>query len=94
VSAAGGRVEVVLYGAPDCHLCDTAKAILQPAAERLGFALATVDISGDPELEARHRERIPVVEIDGEQAFVYHVSPGLLERRVRAAQSRRLGEAS
>jgi glutaredoxin len=90
----GGDVEVVLYGAPDCHLCDDAKAILQPAAERLGFALVTVDISGDPELEARHRERIPVVEIDGEQAFVYHVSPGLLERRVRAAQSRRLGEAS
>ena len=90
----GGRVEVVVYGAPDCHLCDDAKAILQPAAERLGFALATVDISGDPELEARHRERIPVVEIDGEEAFVYHVSPGLLERRIRAAQSRRLGEPS
>ena len=92
--ASGGRVEVVVYGAPDCHLCDVAKATLEPAAARLGFSLATVDISGDPELEARHRARIPVVEIDGEETFVYHVSPGLLERRVRAAQSRRLDKAS
>jgi glutaredoxin len=82
-------VEVVLYGAPDCSLCDDAKRILEPAAERLGFELVTVDITTDPVLEARYRANLPVVEIDGEQAFVYHVSTGLLERRVRAAQSRR-----
>jgi glutaredoxin len=89
-----GLVEVVLYGAPDCSLCDDAKRILEPAAARLGFELVTVDITSDPELEARHRASLPVVEIDGEQAFVYHVSPGLLERRVRAAQTRRQREAS
>ena len=32
-----------------------------------------VDITGDPELEARHREWLPVVEIDGERAFVYYL---------------------
>ncbi len=34
-----------------------------------------MDIAGDPELEARHREWLPVVEIDGERAFVYFVDP-------------------
>jgi glutaredoxin len=87
-------VEVVLYGAPECALCDEAKLVLAPAAERLGFELRTVDVTGDPELEARHRASLPVVEIDGEQAFVYHVSPTLLERRIVAAQARRADRAS
>jgi glutaredoxin len=82
-------VQVVVYGAPDCTLCDEAKAILEPAAVRLGFELRTVDITGDPELEARHRTSIPVVEIDGERAFAYHVSPSILTRRIEAAQGRR-----
>ena len=88
------RVQVVIYGAPDCGLCDEAKAILEPAAARLGFDLRAVDITSDPALEARHRPSIPVVEIDGTQAFVYHVSPTLLERRVAAAQARRNKGAS
>jgi glutaredoxin len=83
------RVEVVVYGAPDCGLCDEAKAVLEPAAVRLGFELRAVDITTDPELEARHRASIPVVEIDGAPAFVYHVAPTLLERQIRAAQARR-----
>jgi glutaredoxin len=91
---ADGRVEVVLYGAPDCSLCDKAKAVLEPAAVRLGFRLVMVDITGDPALEAKHRESLPVVEIDGEQVFVYHVSQFQLERRVLVAQSRRLSQAS
>jgi len=83
------RVEVVVYGAPDCKLCDDAKAILEPAAVRLGFRLRAVDITSDPDLETRHRTSIPVVEIDGVQAFTYHVLPSRLERLVEAAQAQR-----
>jgi hypothetical protein len=32
-----------------------------------------VDITGDPELERRYREWIPVIEVDGEQVSVYRV---------------------
>jgi glutaredoxin len=88
------RVEVVVYGAPDCCLCDDAKAVLRPAAERLGFALREVDISTDPELEARYRVDIPVVEVDGRRAFRYRVSEAALERVVSAAQAHRSGAAS
>jgi hypothetical protein len=41
-----------------------------------------VDITGDPELEARHREWLPVVEIDGERAFVYYLDEAALLRRL------------
>ena len=51
-----------------------------------GVPFEEVDITGDPQLEARYREWLPVVEIDGERAFVYYVDPGALRRKV-AAQS-------
>ena len=52
-------------------------------AER-DFDLRVVDIEGDPELEARYREWLPVVEIDGERAFVYYVQAAALRRRLDA----------
>jgi hypothetical protein len=48
--------------------------------------LEEVDIGGDPQLEARYREWLPVVEIDGERAFTYFVQPDALRRKL--AQSR------
>jgi hypothetical protein len=50
--------------------------------EELGFELEEVAIDGDPDLEARYRELIPVVEIDGKQAFVYFVQPEALRRKL------------
>jgi hypothetical protein len=41
-----------------------------------------VNITGDAELEARYREWLPVVEIDGERAFVYYVDPVGLRRKL------------
>ena len=52
------------------------------------FELEEVDIAGDAELEARYREWLPVVEIDGVRAFVYYVQPDAFRRKV-TAQSRR-----
>jgi hypothetical protein len=48
------------------------------------FDLHVVDIDGHPELEARYREWLPVVEIDGVRAFVYHVQAADLARRLDA----------
>jgi glutaredoxin len=73
---------VVLYSAEGCHLCDRARAVLD--AE--GVAYEEVEITGDPSLEAAYREWLPVVEIDGERAFVYFVPPVALRRKL-AAQS-------
>ena len=48
-----------------CHLCESARSTLEDLRAELGFDLSEVDISGDPELEQRYRELLPVVEIDG-----------------------------
>jgi hypothetical protein len=47
-----------------------------------GVDYTEVDITGDEALEAAYREWIPVVEIDGERAFVYHVQPEGLRRKL------------
>jgi glutaredoxin len=53
--------------------------------DELGFELEEIAIDDDPELEARYRELIPVVEIDGKQAFVYFVQPDALRRKIAQA---------
>jgi glutaredoxin len=77
-------VKVVLYHAQGCHLCDRALRVLQETRQEIPFDLETIEIDGDPELEARYREWLPVVEIDGERAFVYYVDSGALRRKLAA----------
>ena len=48
----------------------------------VAFELELVDIDGHARLESLYRERIPVVEIDGETAFTYFVDPDALRARV------------
>jgi hypothetical protein len=51
--------------------------------QQVGVEFDEVDITGDPELEARYREWLPVVEIGGERAFVYYVDEAALRRRIK-----------
>jgi glutaredoxin len=71
---------VVLYTARGCHLCELARATLE--AESVEYS--EVDITGDPRLEADYREWLPVVEIDGERAFVYRIPVDALRRKLVA----------
>ncbi len=74
---------VVVYHAQGCHLCERALEVVEAVRLEHAFELELVDIGGDPDLEAGYRERIPLVEIDGEPAFTYFVSPTALAARVR-----------
>ena len=78
------RRRVTLYHAAGCHLCESAKRVLDRVRADLPFELEEVDIGGDPELERRYRERIPVVAVDGEEAFTLFVHPDGLRRRLGA----------
>jgi glutaredoxin len=78
---------VTLYHANGCHLCERARAAVAEARQEHDFDYEEVDIGGDAQLEQRYREWLPVVEIDGERAFVYHVDRAALVRRL-SAQSR------
>ena len=76
--------EVVLYTARGCHLCERARTTLEEARRERPFALLEVDITDDPELEARYREWLPVVELGGVRAFVYYVDPAAFRRKLGA----------
>jgi Glutaredoxin-like domain (DUF836) len=61
--------------------------VLEGVRREHPFELEEVDIGGDPGLEARYREWLPVVEIDGERVFTYHVHREALIRRLEGAQA-------
>jgi glutaredoxin len=82
-------VEVRVYSAPGCHLCDVAKEVLGREREARAFDMVEVDIAGDDELEASYREQIPVVFVDGRKAFKYRVDVAELHRRLDAAERAR-----
>ena len=77
--------EVTLYGKPGCHLCEEARAVLAAVRAERGFALREVDITLDPELHHRYGERIPVVAVDGVDAFEFHVDADALRARLDAS---------
>ena len=56
--------------------------VLAAVREEVPFRLVEVSIDDDPELERAYRERIPVVAVDGEEAFTHFVHPDGLRRRL------------
>ena len=73
---------VTLYGKPGCHLCDDARAVVERVRADHSFELKEVDVSLDPELHRAYGERIPVLELDGEELFEFFVDEAELRRRV------------
>jgi glutaredoxin len=73
---------VVLYGRPGCCLCDDAREVIERVRARRPFALSERNIESDRELLREYLERIPVVAIDGDEAFELFVDETELERRL------------
>ena len=73
---------VVLYGREGCCLCDDARVVLERVRVKHPFALTQRDIDEDPVLLRAYLERIPVVTIDGHEAFELFVDEARLERLV------------
>jgi hypothetical protein len=75
---------VILYGRPGCCLCDDARAVLETVRRRRPFQLIERDIEADDGLLKAYLERIPVVEINGREAFELFVDAAELDRRLAA----------
>jgi len=71
--------QVTLYGRPGCCLCDEALKVIERVRARVPFALAEKDIETDEQLLAAYLERIPVVTIDGREAFELFVEERAFE---------------
>jgi glutaredoxin len=73
---------VTLYGKAGCCLCDEAKEALALVRSEHPFELEEVDVSLDPALNREYGERIPVVAVEGEELFEYHVDAPVLRERL------------
>ena len=74
--------EVVLYGRTGCCLCDDARRLLLKIRDDHPFTLRERDIESDDALMRAYLERIPVVTIDGVEAFELFVDEHELVRRL------------
>jgi hypothetical protein len=81
--------EVILYGRDGCCLCDEARETLERLRGRHpdAFVLHERDIEADDALFRRYLERIPVVAIDGVEAFELVVDESELEVRLGIVQA-------
>ncbi len=75
---------ITLLGKPGCHLCDEARVIIERVAADVGVEYAEIDITGDPALQKKWWDQIPVTLVDGVQHDFWRVN----EARLRKALSR------
>jgi thioredoxin-related protein len=73
------KAQLILYTKPGCHLCDEMKREIQKAGCAGLYLLDEVNIETDSDLLAQYRYEIPVLLIDGVEAF---------RHRLRAADFR------
>jgi glutaredoxin len=76
------KAHVIIYSRPGCHLCDEAKQAIENAHCDDEYTLEEIDIESDPELLRRYRYDIPVVTINGEEAFRHRVTADEFRRRL------------
>jgi 4a-hydroxytetrahydrobiopterin dehydratase len=83
-------IEVTLYTRRDCPLCEKAKGAMRAAMalHRLPVTLHEIDVDLDPALQARFTDDVPVVYVNGREAFRRHVDVGDFANYVRGEVSR------
>lgn len=79
------KPRVIVYSRPGCHLCDEAKLAIETAGCSDRFTLEEINIESDEELLRKYKYDIPVVTIDGVEAFRHRVDTvqfrGLLQMK-------------
>lgn len=78
---------VTIYGKPTCCLCDKAMAVLEEARQRTPFEIEKKNISGDFELLERYGLDIPVILINGREAFKHRIDPDRLAELLEGRSS-------
>lgn len=76
--------KVVLYGKPDCHLCDEAEEMLVRLAREYPLSVEKVNILDDGLLETKYRYLIPVIVLNRQ----LELQAPILESELRAALQR------
>ena len=69
------KIRAVLYTKAHCSLCEDMKVEMKSAGVEDLYTLEEVDIEKDAELFSRYRYEIPVLCINGVEAFRHRLQP-------------------
>jgi glutaredoxin len=75
--------ELILYGKPDCPLCEKARAVVVSC----GFVVSEVNIEEDEELFELYRHEIPVLALDGKEILKGIVTRERLLEKLRRVEA-------
>jgi hypothetical protein len=81
------KAQLILYTKPGCRLCDEMKREIQRAGCAELYALDEVNIETDLDLLARYRYEIPVLLIDGLEAFRHRLRAADFKARLTGRES-------
>jgi glutaredoxin len=76
---------ITLYTRPGCHLCEEAKALIEPLLREFGATLREVNIDEDAVLRQRYGTDIPVIFIGARKAAKHRVDPAKFRRQLSNA---------
>lgn len=68
------KAHVIIYSKPGCHLCEEAKGRIRAAGCSDWFELEEVNIESDPEMMRLYGTEIPVIIINGKEAFRHRLT--------------------
>jgi glutaredoxin len=75
-------LNVIIYSRPGCHLCDEAKQNIEAAGCPDEYTLNEINIESDPDLLRRYQYDIPVITINGVEAFKHRLTPEAFRLRL------------
>jgi len=78
------KVRVIIYSRPGCHLCEEAKQAIQAAECNEEYTLEEINIESDPELLRLYRHDIPIITIDGVEAFRHRLTSDEFKGKMRS----------
>ncbi|CAN5730042.1 glutaredoxin family protein [soil metagenome] len=67
------KTKVIIYSRPGCHLCEEAKTAMRAAGCEDQYELDEVNIENEPELLELYKDDIPVITLNGVEAFRHRV---------------------
>jgi glutaredoxin len=84
--AGAGALDVTLYSRPGCHLCEAAKAAIDPLLAEFGATLHEINIDGDALLTERYGWDIPVLFVGTRKAAKHRINVKQLRRQLQEAR--------
>ena len=76
------KAHVIIYSRPGCHLCDEAKQAIEAAHCLDEYTLEEINIESDPGLLNQYQYDIPVITINGVEAFRHRLTSEAFRERL------------